>query len=323
MITIEAWLCDLRRASEEETVMSKILWKLIGVLLLLGALVPAAAQDGSDGGALFPRVLAITQRSCSSCHDWASTYEGLTDPVRCVPFQPENSPLYTTVADNSMPIGETLKDEEKQLIYEWISSGAARQQSAAPAAAGAESPGSTRFLGFPNKVRFHQVAGFTSASLFLAAGIVGTVQWATFISEGHDFRDEQGIDEDEIGSVCYDKISEMWNDPMHQALRWTHVGLITTGNLLYLANAVTGVSMLSKEQPGLGYRDLHRYAFFLHGTLMIAEIVMGLFTTSVLEKGDHDQVRAFAIAHTAVGFAIPAVMIFSGIAVDRGFPRRQ
>ena len=24
-----------------------------------------------------------------------------------------------------------------------------------------------------------------------------------------------------------------------------------------------------------------------------------------------------------VGFAIPAVMIFSGIAVDRGFPRRQ
>ena len=296
--------------------------KLTGLLLFLGVLVPVAAQDGSDAGALFPRVLAIAERSCSSCHDWASTYEGLSDPVRCVPFQPENSPLYTTVADDSMPIGETLKDEEKQLIYQWISSGAARQESAAPAAAGVESPGSTRFLGFPSKVRFHQVSGFTSASLFVAAGIVGTVQWATFISEGHDLRDELGIDdEDDIGSVCYDKISEMWNDPMHQALRWTHVGLITTGNLLYLANAVTGVSMLSKEQPGLGSRDLHRYAFFIHGTLMIAEIVMGFLTTSVLERGDHNQVRAFAVAHTAVGFAIPAVMIFSGIAVNRGFPR--
>jgi hypothetical protein len=40
------------------------------------------------------------------------------------------------------------------------------------------------YLGFSSKVRFHQVAGFTSGSLLLGAGVVGTVQWATFISSG-------------------------------------------------------------------------------------------------------------------------------------------
>jgi hypothetical protein len=136
--------------------------------------------------------------------------------------------------------------------------------------------------------------------------------------------DELGIDEEDmLGSDCRDKIAAMWEDPLHQGLRWTHVALISTGNLLYLVNAVTGTSMHSREQPGLGSRDLHRYAFFLHGTLMIVQIVMGVLTTTVLERGSHNQIKAFGIAHSAVGFAIPAVMISAGIAGNRGFPRQR
>ncbi len=51
-------------------------------------------------------------------------------------------------------------------------------------------------------------------------------------------------------------ITEMWSDPLHQSLRWTHVGLLAAGEILYLANAVTGIGSLSKDQPGLTPQDL-------------------------------------------------------------------
>jgi len=98
------------------------------------------------------------------------------------------------------------------------------------------------YLGFSSKVKFHQVSEFTSGSLLLAAGMVGTVQWAAFISEGHKLRDQ-------LGSACANKISEMWSDPLHQSLRWTHVGLPAAGEILYLANAATGTGILSKDRP--------------------------------------------------------------------------
>lgn len=282
----------------------------------------------------FITISEIMERNCAMCHDWAVSHEGLTDPVRYTANKPEQSPLYTSVADGSMPPMEPkLNDVEKELVFLWILAGAPisdtpltrgpvsieapDQESAAPT----KKP--RTYFGFSSKVKFHQVSGFTSGSLLLAAGVVGTVQWATFISEGHDYRDELGIDEDEIGSQCADKISEMWSDPLHQSLRWTHVGLLTAGEILYLANAVTGIGMLSKDQPGLTASDLHRYAFFTHATLMAAEIVMGFLTTEVLKKGSHEQIQAFGIVHSAIGLAIPIVVISSGIAVNRGFPRQS
>ena len=63
-------------------------------------------------------------------------------------------------------------------------------------------------------------------------------------------------DEDQFGSACANKISGMWSDPLHRSLRWTHVGLPATGEILYLANAVTGIGSLSKDQPGLTPQDL-------------------------------------------------------------------
>jgi hypothetical protein len=109
----------------------------------------------------------------------------------------------------------------------------------------------------------------------------------------------------------------LWNLPEHQALRWTHVGLLAAGEAFYLYNTVTGIGMLSKERPGLSAQDLHRYAFFTHGTLMVAQIILGIFTTEVLSSGNHGVMLGVGLAHTAIGFGIPVVMIGSGIAVRR------
>jgi len=282
----------------------------------------------------FLTITEIMERSCALCHEWAVSHEGLTDPIRYTPHKPEQSPLYTTVVDGSMPPMEPkLNDTESELLYLWILAGApisdtplTRSPTSIQAPGQEESQVEEKprtYFGFSSKVKFHQVSGFTSGSLLLAAGVVGTVQWATFINEGHDYRDQLGIDEDEIGSQCADKISEMWGSPLHQSLRWTHVGLLTAGEILYLANAVTGIGMRSKDQPGLTPQDLHRYAFFTHGVLMVAEIVMGFLTTEVLKSGSHEEIMAFAVAHSAVGLAIPIVIISSGIAINRRFPSRS
>lgn len=283
----------------------------------------------------FVTIIEAMDRSCLMCHEWAATHDGLTDPVRYTPNQPQQSPLYTTVADGSMPpMDPKLTAAEEELLYLWILAGAPISDTpltkpTTVVETNVEEPTEVErkpstFLGFSSKVRFHQVAGFTSGSLLLAAGVVGTVQWATFISEGHDLRDQLEIDdEDQIGSECVDKISEMWSSPLHQSLRWTHVGLLVSGEMLYLANAATGIGMLSKDRPGLTPQDLHRYAFFTHGALMLAEIIMGFLTTEVLKNGSHEMIQTFGIVHSAIGLAIPIVVISSGIAVNRGYPRRS
>ena len=308
---------------------------LVGVISwLLGAPIFSQVQtlELNHG---FLTITEIMERSCALCHEWAVSHEGLTDPIRYTPHKPEQSPLYTTVADGSMPPMEPkLNKEEKELVYLWILAGApisdtplTRSPPAIQAPGQEESQVEEKprtYFGFCSKVKFHQVSGFTSGSLLLAAGVVGTVQWATFISEGHDLRDQLGIDdEDQIGSECANKISEMWSDPLHQSLRWTHVGLLAAGEILYLANAVTGIGSLSKDQPGLTPQDLHRYAFFTHGVLMLAEIIMGFLTTEVLKNGSHELMTGFGIAHSAIGLSIPIVIISSGIAINRRFPARS
>jgi hypothetical protein len=172
---------------------------------------------------------------------------------------------------------------------------------------------SSPFLGFKSKTAFHMASGYTSSALFLGAGIVGAVQWGTLIQASHEYRDLMGIDEDEISAQCADYISALRDDPLHRALRWTHVGLMSAGEALYLANAITGLSMLTEDSPGLTPSDIHRYAFFTHGTLMIAEIVLGIASSTFLDLGDHWSVVGVGIAHTAVGVAIPVLMLGAGI----------
>jgi hypothetical protein len=50
---------------------------------------------------------------------------------------------------------------------------------------------------------------------------------------------------------------------------------------------------------------------------MLAQIMLGVFTTEVLSRGDHWSIIGLGVAHTAVGITIPLVMIGSGIAVRR------
>ena len=50
---------------------------------------------------------------------------------------------------------------------------------------------------------------------------------------------------------------------------------------------------------------------------MLAQIILGVFTTEVLSRGDHWAIIGLGVAHTAVGFTIPLVMIGSGVAVRR------
>jgi hypothetical protein len=213
---------------------------------------------------------------------------------------------------------------QKNLLRAWIAAGATASEeplslvlpeAAQPQAAAAPLAAAPvrRF----DKLKFHQVSGFTSASLFLAAGLVATVQWGTMMAAGHDYRQDHGIDNYENSSLCADYLMEMWNEPGHQALRWAHVGLLSAGEAFYLYNTVTGIGMLSKERPGLAAQDLHRYAFFTHASLMLAQIILGFFTTEVLSSGNHEAMLGVGIAHTAIGFTIPVVMIGSGIAVRR------
>lgn len=224
---------------------------LVGIVCLLVSLPVFSQVQTLELNRDFITINEIMGRSCAMCHDWAVSHEGLTDPIRYTPYKPEQSPLYSTIADGSMPPMEPkLNEVEKELVYLWVLAGAPisdtplmRTPEAIQVPDQEESQVKEKprtYFGFSSKVRFHQVSGFTSGALLLAAGVVGTVQWATFISEGHDLRDQQGIDdEDQIDSQCYNKISEMWSDPLHQSLRWTHVGLLATGEILYLNSLMT------------------------------------------------------------------------------------
>lgn len=172
-----------------------------------------------------------------------------------------------------------------------------------------------------DRVSFHQAAGWTSASLFLAAGIVGAVRAYSLMDAGHSYRDSLGITEDTMDGLCSDKIIELWSDPSGQALRWTHVGLIAAGETLYLSNAVSGIGMFSGDDgPGLSRSDIHRYAFFTHATLMAAELVLGVLTSDALSRGDHEAIsEVLGPAHVAVGFAIPAVIFSAGTLMQTGW----
>jgi hypothetical protein len=170
-------------------------------------------------------------------------------------------------------------------------------------------PSAKKPSAYARKVRFHEISGFTSGGLLLASGIVGVVHLADMMSVAHAYRDKHNMEE--VAPECSVKIHEAWDGD--QTLRWVHVGLFSSGELLYLTDAITGLTMLTPDLPGLTKQDIHRYAFFTHAALMAAEIVLGFFTTDALKRGDHNTMLALGITHTAIGLAIPTVIIGAGI----------
>jgi alpha-glucuronidase len=72
----------------------------------------------------FSDVKVITDMRCSTrCHDWLATYEAVMDYVE--PNNAEESLLFQMVQWDYMPkTGDLLTNEEKQVIYSWIMTGA-------------------------------------------------------------------------------------------------------------------------------------------------------------------------------------------------------
>ncbi len=279
----------------------------------------ATAMPGNKG---FATVQAIFVRSCSACHDWTGSYDTIVAGGHIIPGSPDTSIIYQKITSDEMPqSGDKLTADEKAFIKGWIAAGAPSTDltisvpaaEGAPGAAAAAPAPSQSFLFFPSKVAFHEVTGFTSTALFLGAGILGAIHIYDMIVPAHQYRDLIGWDEDTGNpAVRSAEIVNVWN--ADSAMRWWHVGLVISGETLYLGDALTGMSMFTKGQPGkLTKHDIHRYAFFTHAGLMVAQIVLGFLTTDAVSRGDHDMMIGLGVAHAAIGLAIPAVMLTAGL----------
>jgi hypothetical protein len=177
-----------------------------------------------------------------------------------------------------------------------------------------------RLLGGIVPIGSHTFTGFASGGLLAAAGIVGGVRFLEMEWNAHEVRNSLGIDdEDAIDARCAAIIRNTW--AADQWMRWLHVGLLASGESLYLYDALTGLSMMKAGAADLSAGRIHRYAFFIHGGLMVAEIVLGFLTTDALSRGEHQLVRAFAAAHTGIGIAIPILIIGAGVALESTRPK--
>jgi hypothetical protein len=231
--------------------------------------------------------------------------------------------LFQKIASDEMPMeGDKLTAEEKAFIRGWIAAGAPATglpisvPAAEPTAGAAPSTPapapSQSFLFFPSKVVFHEVTGFTATALFMGAGVIGVVHFLDMMNEGHILRDQAGFVEGMPESIRTPLVQQAWASD--SALRWWHVGFLVAGETLYLGDAITGISMMTKGEPGKVSRsDIHRWAFFTHVTLMAAQVVLGFFETSALSSGSHDLMIGLGAAHAAIGVAIPLVMLGAGL----------
>jgi hypothetical protein len=280
-----------------------------------------AAMPANKGFATVKEILA---KSCSACHDWTGSYESIIGGGRIIAGSPEKSLLYQKIASDQMPMeGDKLTADQKAFIRGWIAAGAPSTElpiavpaaeggtAAASAAASASAP-SQGFLFFPNKATFHAVTGFTSSALFLGAGIMGVWHFVNMMNAGHTLRDQVNFQDGSPESVRIPLVEQAWGSDSD--IRWWHVGFLIAGETLYLGDAITGISMMTRPQPGkLTKHDIHRYAFFTHAALMVAQIGLGFAETYALSTGQHDLMIGLGATHAVIGLAIPAVMIGAGL----------
>jgi len=289
--------------------------------------VQAIAAQGTSLPKTFEsgKAVAIFVSSCASCHDWAASYDTIIASGLVTPGKPDESRVWAMIDSGRMPAdGSSLDADQKAAIRDWIAAGAPKPAAGAsttgvsPASASTASATpfpASRFLGFKSKEAFHRFSGWTSGGILLAAAGVGTWHLVNMMSDAHAYRDRLGIDE--FNPVtCDPTIASVWGSSNEQALRWTHLGLLAAGETFYFANAFTGTSFMQKLGPGWSKAKIHRYAFFLHAGLMVTEGVLGYFSSDALSRGDHDLFHNLLIAHAAVGFAIPVVILGAGAIMD-------
>jgi hypothetical protein len=207
--------------------------------------------------------------------------------------------------DDTVPMNTRIRVQTTALLLAFAVAAVSAQDDPEPAK-------SERILGFADATAFHRAAGWGSAGFLLAAGAVGVVRALDLQRDGHAYRNSLGIDdEDQISSLCSAKISGLWG--ADQTLRWVHVGLLSAGETLYLADAVTGIAAIDPSGLTSDRSKLHRWAFFGHAALMAAEIVLGFVTTDAFSRGDHELVASLGVAHAAIGIAIPVVIVGAGL----------
>jgi len=295
----------------------------LAALLGLPTVVQAETQSAMPANRGFATVKEILDKSCSACHDWTGSYESITGGGRIIAGSPEKSILYQKIASDQMPMeGDKLTADQKAFIRGWIAAGApstelpiavpaAEGGTAAVADASTAPAASQSFLFFPNKATFHAVTGFTSSALFLGAGIIGVIHFLDMMKEAHNWRDTTNWVEGNDPARS-SEIMTTWGN--QQSLRWWHVGFIIAGETLYLGDAITGISMMTHSQPGkVTKHDIHRYAFFLHAAMMVAQVGLGFAETYALSTGQHDLMIGLGAAHAVIGLAIPVVMIGAGM----------
>jgi hypothetical protein len=284
--------------------------------LVLLAFLPGLALAAAGGTALpatisFERAPSILAARCAACHDWAATPASILGSGLVKPGNATESPLAIRVSEGSMPPGGSgLPAAEVEAIRAWVEAGAPVQDALSGSS---QAPAPSPFLGFPSKTAFHRAAGWTSGGLLLAAGGIGALRALSLQSAGHAYRDANGGEDafnDGNSPLCAAEIAALWEGD--QWLRWTHLGLLAAGESLYLANAATGVSFMDPAAKGLSRSMLHRWAFFIHGGLMLTQAALGFVTTDALARGDHALVSSLGVAHAAVGFAIPLAIFGSG-----------
>lgn len=166
------------------------------------------------------------------------------------------------------------------------------------------------YLGFPDKIAFHRFSGWMSGGTLLAAGALGGVHLLQMMDEAHQYR--SGGEGDFDPAVCGPILVDVWGSNANQGLRWTHVALLSLGELFYGANAVTGSSLIGPLPPGWNSQRIHRYAFFTHAGMMVAEIALGFAMSDALSRGDHETMIGLGTAHLVLGILDPAIILAAG-----------
>jgi hypothetical protein len=294
-----------------------VVFAVLSALVFIPPAVDAETSSALPGNRGFATIKDILGTSCSACHDWTGSYETIVDSGRIVAGNPDASRLYQKIANDEMPAeGEKLTADQKAFVRGWIAAGAPTTELplAVPAAEASATAGPAApqgFLFFPSKVAFHEFTGFTSTALFLAAGVVGGIHLLNMMTSAHGST-AIPTDSPATADVTGSDVIDIWT--ADQVLRWVHVGLLAAGETLYLGDAITGISMFTDQTPGkLTRHDIHRYAFYTHAGLMVTQVILGFLSTDALSRGDHAGQHGLLVAHTAVGFAIPLVMLGAGL----------
>jgi hypothetical protein len=166
-------------------------------------------------------------------------------------------------------------------------------------------------------LKLHKTFAFTTGGLLLAADGMGLYHFLSMMKQGHDFRDANGFDEDNLDNnpAHAIEIKKIWSKNQSQTDRIIHASLISAATVCYTTTATIELCMPTlNDDPSYQKKvTMHRVSFIAHAALMAANIGLGMAESSALSKGNHEVVSKLGAAHTFIGFLAPVMMFGSGI----------